>query len=452
MLTCGIDIGTTNLKVGLSDPSGRLLHVEMVPTPRSEDRFGVVTDPADLLQRVEEMLIEAWRQAGGGRPIAAISTTGVGEDGVLLDAAMRPMDSVIPWFDRRASRDAQAICASGAHTERSGLSMDAARTGAKWHWLSRHRGALVARAQLWVALTDFPLIAWGAGAFISETLAARTGCYDPFKREWIEELLRICSAPKLPDIRPAGSPVGYMNCPRLIAAGAVTAETLLVAGGHDHPIAASAIRRFDAEALVDSLGTANVLYAEAPGPGCAARDRDPLVAWSVPVGGGEGIACIGVFEFAEALRAAGSRQRVREYLSVMPLSGQPGTPCPMDDDDSTPRDIREVLEVAGMMARAMLDGFVAGGITPGPIYATGGWSRSRGLLQLRASILGQAILAAEEPELTVVGAALMAAEAAGGRIDFRPELVSVEPLEGWQQAYARSYSGFVERLRASRVV
>lgn len=448
MLVCGIDIGSTNLKVGLSDHSGRLMHAEIVPTPRTEDDFGVVTDPASLLLRVEDMILDAWRKAGGGEPICAISTTGVGEDGLSLDAAMQPLDNVIPWFDRRAIEDARAISLNTATVARSGIAMDPTRTGAKWRWLYRHRPDILRAAHIWVALTDLPLIAWGAQPFMSETLAARTGCYDPFKRGWIEELLAACHAPPVPETRVAGQVVGVMNNARLIEAGVVTAETLLVAGGHDHPIAASAIKRLTPDARIDSLGTASVLYAET----ChfSLAENDPLIAYSVPVRGGEGVACIGVFEFSGALDAAGSRQEVRDYLSTMPLSGVPSIPRPITGNDKSPRSIRQVLEAASMTSRAMLDSFAASGVVPGEIYATGGWSRSNGLLQLRASILDRPIFTADEAELALVGTALIAAEAAGAEVSFRPTVRTIDPIPEWQEFYGRSYPGFLDLLHAGR--
>lgn len=444
MLVCGIDIGSTNLKVGISDASGALLVSKIVPTPRAQDEYGVVTDPAELLLRVEQMILDAWRKAGLKQPIRAISTTGVGEDGLLLDADLRPLDKVIPWFDRRATGDVAAIRVDAETARRAGIAMDPTRTGAKWRWLARHRPDIHGRAHMWVALTDFPLIAWGGQPFISETLAARTACYDPFRRLWIDKLLTACHAPPVPPACAAGSVVGHMSCARLINSGAVTADTLLVAGGHDHPIAASAIRRLDPQARIDSLGTASVLYAEANPfrPGAT----DPMIAYSVPVRGGEGVACIGVFEFSGALDAAGSRSTVRDYLSTTPLAGQPEAPHPIVADGSR-RSIRQVLEAAGMTSRAMLDGFAAAGVAPGQIYATGGWSRSQGLLQLRASILGQSLLTANEAELALVGAALIAADAAGAPVRFAPRIRAVAPVAAWQQFYDRAYPKFLRLLQ-----
>ncbi|NHF73227.1 FGGY family carbohydrate kinase [Paracoccus xiamenensis] len=443
MLVCGIDIGSTNLKVGLADGAGRLLQTATMPTPRTRDAIGIVTDPAQLLDEVERLVLDVWRKAGIGMPISAFCTTGIGEDGLLLGDDLTPLSAAIPWFDRRASADAAQVAASDAATSRAGIVMDPTRTGAKWRWLARHHPETMARARYWAALTDFPLIAWGATPFISETLAARTGCYDPFVLGWLADLLRACAAPPLPSVVAAGHVCGRLNNPRLIAAGAATADTLLVSGGHDHAIAASAILRSDPSACVDSLGTASVLYAEIPT--IPPPPLDPLIALAAPVRGGAGLACIGVLEFSEALNAAGSPNEVRNFLAASPLPGQPGQPHPIIAGHPDARSIRAVVEAAAMTTRAML------GKVPsaGPIYATGGWSRSSGLLQLRASVLGRTILTADEPELALVGAALLAAEATGSPLAYQPDLRAIEPLPAWQRAYDAAYPVFLDRLHAA---
>ncbi|MGO7668376.1 hypothetical protein ACC697_39885, partial [Rhizobium ruizarguesonis] len=57
---------------------------------------------------------------------------------------------------------------------------------------------------------------------------------------------------------------GTMKSERLLSSGAVDANTLLVSGGHDHPVASHAIHKLAADARFDSMGTANVIYGDAP--------------------------------------------------------------------------------------------------------------------------------------------------------------------------------------------
>jgi FGGY family of carbohydrate kinases, C-terminal domain len=45
---------------------------------------------------------------------------------------------------------------------------------------------------------------------------------------------------------------------------------------------------------------------------------------------------------------------------------------------------------------------------------TGGWARSDAFIELRASVFGQPVIVVDEPELTAIGAALIAAQGATG--------------------------------------
>ena len=253
MLVCGIDIGTTNLKVALFDEFNHLVWLRSEPTPRARDGFGLVTDAADLVRLIEQMVIGGWKEVGQSRPIVAISSAGVGEDGLYVDAALDPLGPAIPWFDPRATSDADELASGTAATPRAGIAIDPTRSAAKWLWSARNVPEQVAAASNWLSLTDYPLAKWSGTPFISDTLAARTACFDPVAREWIASLLAASHAPVLPKVVSAGTVVGTVLSSELINSGAANARTLLVAAGHDHPVAAHAIHQLAGEARVDLL-------------------------------------------------------------------------------------------------------------------------------------------------------------------------------------------------------
>ena len=144
-----------------------------------------------------------------------------------------------------------------------------------------------------------PAVAWTGRPFMSETLAARTGCYDVYAR-WIEPLLTAAGAPTLPPVVPAGTVLGRVRNGPLLESGAASTATVVVAGGHDHPMAAATTRRLHPDALVDSMGTANLIYGETTKVG--EPKLDPYVAFSVPAMGNPGLSCLGVFELAAAIQ------------------------------------------------------------------------------------------------------------------------------------------------------
>ncbi len=444
MLVCGVDIGTTNLKVSIVDETGVSRWTRAVSTPRSSASVGAGVDATQLVEAIEDLIVEGWIAAGRGVPLSAIATTGVGEDGVCVGPTLEPLDFAIPWYDRCAIAEAAEIRDSAAATTRAGIEMEHTRTGAKWLWLRRHRPAMLEGNSKWIALTDYPSVLWTGRSFISETLASRTGCYDVGRREWVAALLEFCGAPELPEVLRAGDVVGSVRAGRLTSSGAAAANTLVVAGGHDHPVAAAMIQRIDPMARVDSIGTANVVYGESA---TFPLDRfDRYLAFMVPVQARLGVACLGVFEFSSTIQSLQAQGvDIRAFLALPKMPGEPAFFTSSAELPATP-DPRAVLEMASVTARRMFDHMRYAGVRDAEIYATGGWSRSTSLLELRASIFGRSVRVLSEQEPAVVGAALLAAEGLGERVDFTRGVTTraVDPDPRWTAFYDEKYRAYFD--------
>jgi xylulokinase len=461
-LSCGVDIGSTNVKVTLVDECGRAVWTKAVPTPRLPDNGGVATDALGLVVMIEEMILTGWRQHGRSLPLRAIAAAGVGEDGVGVHADLTPTGLALPWFDERAAPQANDLQQTSRYAAQAGLAIDYSRTAAKWLWLRQNRPADLLSSAFWIALTDYPAVSWTGRAFMSETLAARTACYDVYERCWIEPLLAAAGAPTLPPVVPAGTVLGNVRKGPLRESGAASIATIVTAGGHDHPIAAATIRRLHPDALVDSMGTANLVYGETTE--VTEPRLDPYLAFSVPSMGNIGLSCLGVFELAAAIQPLRRpTDLVQRLLATERIPGIPrDRPMPIPGsnellvrtgDEPTAADVRAVLEAATFYARRMFDQILATGAKPAPIFATGGWARSPAFIELRASIFGQPLIVVEEPELTAIGAALIAAQAATGvaapfgqGLRLRP----IEPVAAWIEPYARLYQDYRARLEATK--
>jgi xylulokinase len=438
-LFCGIDIGSTNIKVLLIDEDGRTAWVRSAPSPRIHDGIGPVTDGLQLVATLEDLIISGWRDVGGGKPIAAISSAGIGEDGFCLDDTLRPLGHAIPWFDKRDRAEATELGSSSAAKRYPAINFAFATTAAKWLWLSRNRSEELVTDRPWVTLADFPLAWWAATPFISATLLPRTGVYNVFSRDTIPELVELSHAPLLPPTKIAGQVVGMIERGKMLASGAVSRQTVCIAGGHDHPIASSAIMRLNPRARIDSIGTANAMLGETETPTAeAARAGIDL---SVPVRGGPGISALGPIEFSvPLLKAFGSEENVRKLLSVKHILGTPAEQPPLINNAVAAQNLRRLLEALSWEAHLFLARMNRVGVADGPIYATGGWARSLSLMELRASIFGTSIATIHEPELTALGAALFAAEAVHGKapaFERYREVGQIDPHPEWLAAYAR---------------
>ena len=393
-LICGIDIGSTNIKIVLIDAAYRTLYRDVRPTPRIRDGDAVLCDADHLVDTLEDMILAGWERHGKGYPLTALCSSGVGEDGIYVDRSLHPHTLSIPWFDLRAMMEAEELSVlSGTMSDRTGIEFEPTRTAAKWLWTSRHHPFLPDRSAFWITLTDYPLVRWSGQPFMSETLAARTACYDVYTRIWIDTLLKYSHAPNLPPVVIAGTNVGTFRHPRLMATGAVSSDTRLVAGGHDHPMAASVIFRISPHAIVDSLGTAELLYAES----ATASSASPSLVRSVPIRGREGQALFRVFDFSDS-------------LAFFRESNDPGKVLADVLEKGTSPRIRKKLVQSGFVVKECLEEMLADGVVEGPIFATGGWSRSDALIRLRATVFNRPVLRVDEQELVALGSALMAGD------------------------------------------
>lgn len=438
---CGVDVGSTNIKVLFIDEEGRGLWVKSVASPRRNDGVAIATDGMELIDHLEALVIEGWRAVGKGRPITAIATTGIGEDGFCVAPDFKPRGLAIPWFDHRDKAEAEYLRISDEGRANPQINFAFSTAAAKWLWIHKHWPDAISGNDPWVTLTDYPAVWWARRMYICNTLMPRTGVFDVFTRQWIPDLLRKAKAPQLPEGLVSGTVVGTVAPGPLRSAGAADANTLIVVGGHDHPIASNAIMRLEPLARIDSIGTANALFAETVTPLPDARTAG--IDLSVPVRGGPGISVIGPIEFSTPMRQAfGNDEQVKRYLAHDHIPGRPAATPPTIASalaETGEDKYRRVIEAVSIEARDFFRAMKRVGIADGPMYATGGWARSRALMELRASLFGEAITAIHEPELTALGAALFALEGATGR---PPDAMKsratevIEPRQDWLTAYA----------------
>jgi len=441
-IDCGIDIGSTNLKIVFVDESGRVILTRSVPTPRIFDEFGPVTNPLDLISTLETMIISGWQDIGSPIPLRSIAAAGVGEDGICVNTNCEPLGHAIPWFDKRASAEVIEFKKYQYLISKTGIKIDETQTATKWLWLNRHRPNEINRAMPWVTLTDFPAVWWSGKTFMSASLAPRTGGFNVHDRNWVSELLDAAKAPLLPQIKQAGETIGHVRNGRLRESGAVSGDTILVAGGHDHPVAATMIRRLDPNGRVDSMGTANLIYGETIHFNNSTLTKD--LAFSVPPAG-HGISCLGVLELSAELNSLPNAFELRTFLAQEHLVGAP--PKSYNELQASLCDnelaVRRRLELMSLKARRLLTSMDKAGVPAGQIYTTGGWSRSKSLVELRASIFGQKILALGELELTATGAALFGAQAASGKslcpIE-KSDIKIISPIAEWAEQYQQIFN------------
>ncbi|GAA2512070.1 FGGY family carbohydrate kinase [Winogradskya humida] len=274
-LVAGIDLGSTAMKMLVTDAAGTEVAAAQVPTPWRSGPGGTTEMDADALLGAVRALADttAHRVAEvTGAPIAAVAVSGMGETGMLVDASGFAVAPAFAWFDPRGAAQAAAFPATirAEFAGRTGLPLGAQVSVAKLAYL-RDQGLDLAGLR-WLNLPEFVTASLGGHTAVEYSLTSRTGLIDQDTgRPWTE-MLHVLGVGEtfLPPLVDAGSPFGEIH-------GAVPANlagALLTVAGHDHLVAAEATGGLPADHYHVSLGTAEVLLRVIDAPlGYEARGR-----------------------------------------------------------------------------------------------------------------------------------------------------------------------------------
>ncbi|MCD5341014.1 hypothetical protein LR392_02075 [Arthrobacter sp. AK04] len=430
-VVCGIDIGSTNCKAVAIDRSGRVVGRARQATPRNRTDLSI--DAQGILNVIEDMILEV---CGTQYLVAGVACAGVGEDGILIDADGHPLGRALAWFDPRRTRLFEGLEPRLSSSDWIGVHANPSHTLTGWLWSQQQDGSN--NAASWAAITDYAAIRWTRRSFISDTLASRTAAWDRRTRTWLTNRVELTlgSTDLLPEVIRTGEPVGPLQSSRLSDAGVLAPDATVVAGGHDHPIGGWGVDQLHPSAILDSMGTAEVVVAQSPTPNVPRFgncDVGPGILSS-------GSTLLTVTELARnvdwtsqdpavatALQAiiAGS-QKPDEYLhSECFIPGGQGGIRPKYSPDAPAAPLSRASAVAGALARAGDAAIeaVASRMPPGaPVYVAGGWARSQGWIDIKRTFIDTDVHVIPEPEVTAVGAALLSAQAINWNVPARAAL------------------------------
>lgn len=272
-LVAGMDLGSTGMKILILDEDGAEFVVEEVPTPWRAGPGGTADLPAErLVGAIEQLLDTASGKLAAltDAPVTALAIAGMGETGVVVDAAGRPVAPAYAWFDPRGAEQAAAFPEEvrAEFGGRTGLPLGPQPSVAKLAYL-REQG-LEPDGLRWLNLPEFVVTTLGGRAALELSLASRTGLVDQDTgAPWPAMLAALgITADFLPPLVTAGTDLGR------VADGRPFAGARLTVAGHDHLVAAEADGPIPAGRYLVSMGTAEVLLRVIDAPlGQAARAR-----------------------------------------------------------------------------------------------------------------------------------------------------------------------------------
>lgn len=425
-VACGVDIGSTNSKVVALDANGSVVSRSSRPTPRDAEDLSI--DARRLFNAVEELVLEV---CGHRYIVHTISTAGVGEDGVLVDGNLQPLTKALAWFDPRRQGIFRALRPALQGDEMFDADTDSVRTIVGWKW-SRDQAA-AGSAHTWTALADLPGVLWSGRPYMSDTIASRTAAWRSSDRGWASPRVELTlgSSSLLPRVVRTGAVVGDFRSARLGAEGVVSSDAITVAGGHDHPIGGWGVDQISPGAVLDSMGTAEVVVAQSPFPHVGRHDKVDIA----PGIQSDGTSVLRVEELARNVAWASQDPEVASHVQALLegrlepedvldskyfVPGQRGGGRPSYATDA-PRDpaarASAVLGALAFAGRDAVDAVRRDLADNAEVRLAGGWVRSPGWVRIKAIVNGYRTVPILEPEVTSVATALLAARGRGWNPD-----------------------------------
>jgi len=494
----GLDVGTTSVKAGLIDESGRRL-----ATAADEYRIDHPTpDRAELdPETYWSATVTAIRRAlavSGADPaqLAAIAVSSQGETVIPVDAVGRPLGPALVWLDNRAGAEARWLAerfGDAAVYERTGIpSINPTWTACKILWWRRNEPDVFAHARRFLLVEDFILHRL-SGRFVTDGAVNCTSLlYDIRDHGWWGPMLEAIGIEPghLPEIVRPGSVVGTLS-PAASRALGLPSTVRVVSGGMDQCTGAVGVGNIDGGVVSESTGGALTLQASVDRHGLDLTGQTPVYVHSAPnrylycpvcPTGGMALTWFrDQFGGEEVALAARDGRSAYDLLTELAAQAPPGAEgltmlphlmgafSPEYDPEARgvfygftlrhgkPHFVRAVLEAVAFMLRRNLELLAGVGAGASEIRSHGGGARSALWNQIKADVCGLPVVTLQGEDAAVRGDAMLAgvatdtfrdlAEAGAAMIE---TLGRYEPTVALRPVYDEAYARYLRLFDALR--
>jgi len=447
----GADVGTSGLKlVALGVDGAVVAEAESGYQPESPRPGWAQSEVGTWRRRLDVTMAEIATALAGAR-VRALGLSGQMHGAVLTDACGRPLGPALLWPDERAAGEVARWWALPA-ADRAALAnpITAGMTGPFAAWLARHEPTLVESAAALLLPKDALralLVPDADPRATDRSDASATLLWDVGADGWSAAAVRAAGIGEalLPAVRPATEVVGTALLPLgevpVVIGAADTPLALLAAGGGEDQVnlgtGALVLRPgvrpepADDPPVHTYADAADGWYAMA-----ALRNGGSAWAWVCRV---LGLSWAELFEAAESVPPGAGGVVFRPYLSGERsgvASGERGSFRGLQPS-TTRADLARAAVEGVLIAVAAAAELLPGSVPDGPVLASGGGSRAAVVPQLLADLLGRRVRRVPLRSASAVGAALLAARAAG--LEVVPAVATepvVEPRPGSPMAAA----------------
>ncbi|MBX3011576.1 MAG: hypothetical protein KF832_08705 [Caldilineaceae bacterium] len=263
-LLLGIDIGTTNIKTILFDPTGATVAQASVRTPTHYPRPNwAYFDPEETWNAVIHGLRTVTAQVDAER-IVGLAVASYGETAVPLDAHGQPLYEAIAWFDGRTTAQAawlEEALGQAAIFAVTGSAVQSIFSLCKLRWLRDHEPAILAQTRLWLNMADYIAYRLCGVPAADFSLASRTLCLNLHQRQWATDLITAAGIDPaiLAPLQASGTRLGPV-LPAVAQMTGLPTHAQVAVGGHDHVLGALALGVTQVGDMLNSIGTAEAIF------------------------------------------------------------------------------------------------------------------------------------------------------------------------------------------------
>ena len=466
---CGIDLGSTNIKIAIYSEDFKLIDRQSRPVDYIRENGFVEFDATAYCEILVDLLRHMVRE-NNITAIRQIAFTGQAESLVVLGADGKPLMNAISWMDERSTEECKILEKQFNHEICEAVTGQMAVLptwpATKILWLQRNQPAIYNAAATYMLLKDYVVFYLTGEKKCDMSIATFSFYFDIYKKCYWEAMLDAIGVKmeQLPELVEPCSVAGTLK-PDLVPA--IAPGTAVNVGTLDHFAGMIGTGNIAPGGVTLSTGTgmAMAVMAEEPVPqntGIAMHYGflpDTHVMLPVVESGGVSLewfrrSCMKNITYDE-MNATLARRERNDLLFLPYLVG---TSAPEFDAEAKGvfwglRQEHDCIDMAGSIMEGVgyvlqknLQHIHKNGIQLQNIIATGGGAKSPIWCQLYADITGLPVRIPAEKEAACLGAAMIAAVADGKYADFAvasKELVSFSkeytpnPCEHFERKYRR---------------
>jgi len=431
-----IDQGTTSTRVLVVDETGNTEIAHSVSHQQQYPESGWVEhDPEELIVNILSCI-----DAAG--PVDALGIDNQGESCLAWRSDTKePLTQVLVWQDKRTVKHIETLRNQGAEEltlKIAGLPLDPYFSASKLAWVVKNVPQVkkaLSQGVLRLGTSDAFFLDRLTNRFVTDiTTASRTSLMNLQTGQWDQSLCDLFGVPidVLPTIVPSTGDFGYVNTPDgflPVTASIVDQQAALYGFG---------CRKTGDAKITVGTGAFALMVTGSDIHHVADRGLLPTVAWQkqtkapmYALDGGVFTASaavnwarsLGLFQSLEEISTFSGPSAVDTGLVFVPALS--GLGCPHWNSQArglwqgltlehTPRQlVQSILEGVAFRSAEVLDAMAESVQGTEPLWMDGGMSNNPYFVQFLSDALGRPVNVANLPELTAIGTAHLAAEAAG---------------------------------------